>query len=491
MATTDARPGFRLPWSSERSETDSADGTATKTTADVDAASTPAVADDATAAVSSSNETADVAEESPAGSRTASTADEALGGWPQTDRPTDPAPLEAGAADPRPEHGPAPSRKPNRLQEGLVQAMRSAAETAREETFAKLQADAKTFIEEIHARSATEATELRQQADADVTEIRDWSKAEIARIREETDRRIDDRKHRLETDTEEHAARIEARIERVHARIGWFETEMAAFFEGLLSEDDPARLAGLAERMPEPPVFDAPGNEATDGSAAAVADPPDAVVHGDVAAHEVVGEAALDPDPVVSADDAGPVADDVEVAQTIMPAVAEDRSEEPRHDVAFGDEPDGLGDDPRLAAFGLAPDVAAAAEAEAFAAASAELDEIPTIDDDALAARLAGLVAVPADKTPADDLRTTRVAVVGLVSVASIASFKRHLGQLAGVRSVGVSSGPSGEFIFAVAHEPTVVPSEVIPTLPGFSARVTKVSDGAIDVTARDPESAS
>jgi hypothetical protein len=83
----------------------------------------------------------------------------------------------------------------------------------------------------------------------------------------------------------------------------------------------------------------------------------------------------------------------------------------------------------------------------------------------------------------------TQVVVVGLVSVASIASFKRHLGRVAGVQSVGVSSGPDGEFIFAVSHGTDVVLREVVPSLPTFQARVTGTADGIVHVTAHDPES--
>ena len=77
----------------------------------------------------------------------------------------------------------------------------------------------------------------------------------------------------------------------------------------------------------------------------------------------------------------------------------------------------------------------------------------------------------------------------GLVSVASIASFKRHLGRVTGVQSVGVSSGPDGEFVFTVHHDDAVNLREVVPSLPGFRARVTNAADGVVSVAAHDPES--
>ncbi len=92
------------------------------------------------------------------------------------------------------------------------------------------------------------------------------------------------------------------------------------------------------------------------------------------------------------------------------------------------------------------------------------------IADDALAARLAGLV--PDADAPASESNTTRVVVTGLVSVASIASFKRQLSRVAGVQSVGVSSGPDGEFVFSVTHDADHRPRDAVTTLPGFGARV-------------------
>ena len=111
------------------------------------------------------------------------------------------------------------------------------------------------------------------------------------------------------------------------------------------------------------------------------------------------------------------------------------------------------------------------------------------------AARLAGLVpsSEPANGRSSQtaalpEVMPTQVVVTGLVSVASIASFKRHLARVPGVQSVGVSSGPDGEFIFKATHDPEVALREVIPALPGFGARVVSAADGALHVTARDPE---
>jgi hypothetical protein len=69
-----------------------------------------------------------------------------------------------------------------------------------------------------------------------------------------------------------------------------------------------------------------------------------------------------------------------------------------------------------------------------------------------------------------------------------VASFKRTLGKVAGVRSVGVSSGPEGEFVFKTVHDPETVLKDVIPSLPGFGARVVASGEGVVNVSARDPE---
>ncbi len=125
---------------------------------------------------------------------------------------------------------------------------------------------------------------------------------------------------------------------------------------------------------------------------------------------------------------------------------------------------------------------------EAEAAIAARLDAFggphqPTLAD-RLASFLPGAGAAAVDGEPV----TTQVIVTGLVSVASIASFKRHLGRIAGVRSVSVSSGPDGEFVFTATHRSDVPFRDLIPSLPSFAARVTGSGEGIVQVTAHDPE---
>ena len=80
--------------------------------------------------------------------------------------------------------------------------------------------------------------------------------------------------------------------------------------------------------------------------------------------------------------------------------------------------------------------------------------------------------------------------VLGLVSVASIATFKRELNRTAGVVGIGVSSGPDGEFVFNVTHQAGLDVAAAVTALPGFQSRITTQSDETIEVAATDPEAA-
>ena len=249
MATTETRTGFRLPWSQDHTETD-------EPTGDTGAAV------DASASVETAAEGAIQETERP-DMIDATTG--VLGDTPQTaEAPHRDAPAaEVTPAEPAFDAAPAdvaaPAaavKKPNKLMADLAKAMQTAAEGARKDTLTKFAADAKAHIESINVDSAAEATDLRRQADEDIAGIRDWSKAEIARIREETEGRISGRKSGLDGELEDQAASTERRIARVQARVDAFEAEMAYFFEVLLAEEDPTKLASMAQSLPEPPDFD-------------------------------------------------------------------------------------------------------------------------------------------------------------------------------------------------------------------------------------------
>ncbi len=220
MAQTDTRPGFRLPWTAERSDSDEPASEAADVTS----------VDDSSASVEEP--------ETPAMSETTAT-------------PTETATTTASAATGAPA-APA-ARRPTKFMADLSRAMQIAAGTSRDETMARFTNDAKAVVEEIQAASTVEAAALRRRADDDVAAVREWSKAEIARIREETEARIALRKTALDGEIDAHALIVGARVESVAATVTEFEAKMAAFFERLLAEEDPTRIATMAETMPDPP----------------------------------------------------------------------------------------------------------------------------------------------------------------------------------------------------------------------------------------------
>ena len=493
MATTDAKPGFRLPWSADRTESEAR----AQTTGDTPIGEAQPIDQEI--------ETPDMIDAAPANDQMA-TVDEgaSVSGTPsEGDRPHDPTPAADPSLTATTEARPA-DRKPNKFMAELTKAMQGAAETAKADTLARFAGDAKAYIETSHATTANEATELRKQADDDVAAIRDWSKAEIARIREETDERITHRKSRLEREIEAHAADIEGRIERVQRRVDVFEAEMAEFFQRLIAEEDATRFAAMAESLPEPPPFDTDdatearlADTATSGAdeqpaeRAVVVEPWPENTAEPVA--ETEASATTEDAPATETDAAGETSTDASATadDQTLEAEAIDAETVDTKTVEAQADPETVGSDeadPRLDALGLTPDFAAAeAEAAAFTPEESPAEEeITVIADDALAARLAGLV--PDVENPASEAHTTRLVVTGLVSVASIAGFKRQLSRAAGVQSVGVSSGPDGEFFFAVAHDGGIVLKDAVTTLPGFGARVTGEAEGELTVTARDPE---
>ena len=82
----------------------------------------------------------------------------------------------------------------------------------------------------------------------------------------------------------------------------------------------------------------------------------------------------------------------------------------------------------------------------------------------------------------------TQVAVVGLVSVASIATFKRLLARVPGVRAVQVASGPDGEFLFSATHDDTLDMRATVAGIQGFEVEVVESGPGIVSARAVDPE---
>jgi hypothetical protein len=484
MAMTDARPGFRLPWSADRSESDEAQvhATAPAETASPDPADPPRWT-------------------TAAGIRDTADSTTAPG------LVTVPAPVTVPVA--------AAPRTTNRLIVELSRAMKAVAEAAREETLVRLRSDVQACVEGIHLDAAARSAGLNGRADEDVAGIEAWSKAEIARIEDETEQRISARRIDLDREIADLAARTGRRIEDVEARVVAFEAEMSSFFERIALEDDPRTLAELAETLPEPPAF-TPSSAAAPDASAVVSE---AMIPNAVAPTIVVERI---PTESVPADDAfvavaavptvgaranltpveAPI--DLEAAFAAIQAAAEAAAEEPDFHAPVAAPmaapftapvPSSFGTpvaDPRLAALGLteASVVAAVGDPAMGTTTDDRRDDVPLLETEAPTARLAVL---PPGGTPEPvaEILATKVVVVGLISVASIASFKRHLARLPGVRSVGVSSGPDGEFVFAVAHGPEVVLRDIVPTLPGFGARVIESTDDSVSVLARDPDTES
>jgi hypothetical protein len=401
MAQTDTRPGFKLPWTADRNDSDHQP-------------------------VSESGD--------------------------QTTPTDEPAPVEELETPAMIEPTAAPTtRRPTKFMAELSRAMQVAAETSRDETMARLTAEAKAAVEEIRNGSTVEAAALRRRADDDVAAVREWSKAEIARIREEAEARIALRKTALDGEIDAYGLVVEERVERVAATVAEYEARMASFFERLLAEEDPTRIATMAETMPDAPDL--------------------AEVIALIAGPEVV---PFDPVPAGVADRALPMPD----LETARPVTELEPTADATDDASFALESESDRSAP------VEPDFAAAeAEAATFAGALDE-DEKPLPDP---IEQGQPLPAVPDGHTTSEQA-STQVVVVGLVSVASIASFKRSLGRAPGVSSISVASGPDGEFVFTVGHDSEGSLADSITSLPGFGARITSQTDDRIEITAHDPD---
>jgi hypothetical protein len=187
-----------------------------------------------------------------------------------------------------------PPRREKPLVAGLVKAMREAAIASRDETMSRLRSEAGARVEGIRTRATAESAELRKRADLDITEIREWSKTEIARVRQQTEDRIESRKTELAGETERHGESVERLVSDVQSVVERFKADMDGFFERLLSEDDPARLAALAEQAPDAPDLSGDGPAALDMVLSIDSQAPDSLEADAAAAAEVAASEGLD-----------------------------------------------------------------------------------------------------------------------------------------------------------------------------------------------------
>jgi hypothetical protein len=346
--------------------------------------------------------------------------------------------------DQSPAAGPPATRAPRRdnpLVAGLVKAMREAAEASRSETISTLRAEATTQVEAVRSGATDEAAALRQRADDDVAGIREWAKNEIARIKQESEQRVVDRREALEQELETHARNVDAQAAQVEAAVSAYESEMEAFFDQLLAETDPARLATLAERAPEPPILtELP------------------------AVRRVTAKATTD---VQWTEETQSPSEAVQVEPESETADVSSMDEEAPTDEALG------------------PEAAAAAEAEAFEGLG--VDEAEAEADQPIADAAEAVVSeAPVQPRPSEPGRQ-KVVVSGLATVAGISAFKSALGQLDGVQSVSVMAGDPGTFVFTIAHDPAMDLRAALPDLSGFAARITADDGDTVNVSAQEP----
>lgn len=420
MSSTPRRGGFRLPWSSE------------EPTPEPDGGQTPGETAGAEAAATHTPDEAPVAEsQAPA---------------------AQPAEPPSGAAGDEPQPGPA-AEESSEFLSSLVSAMRDVADEARRTTVEQLRHDLEARVSELKERAGKQAEELHRSSDADLAAVAKWEEAEIERIRAESARRAEARRQQLAEQMADNEHRTDSAMELLRARVSEYERELDRFFADLGSIADPAAFVAAAKRMPRSPVLPtqapAPVTPTPSAPTPAAPRPPDAASpeatrrpRGETPADEpATAEAAAAPAPPIG-QDAGP---------NEGPAATE------------------------------------AGETADLPSASAEADR-----DAALEARLAALdaslAATGAASQPADSAAngssdaSTSVVVKGLGSFGAITTFKQSIERLAGVRSVALSLGPTGEFVYRATHDPAYDLSEALRALEP-SADVEREPDGTVRLT--------
>ena len=362
----------------------------------------------------------------------------------------------------------APARRPTKFMADLSRAMQTAAETSRDETMARFIADSKAAVEEIQA--ASHGRGRRPPPSRGRRRRRD---PRMVQGRDRPHPRRDRGAHRRPQDAPSTARWtrtapvVETRVQRVGATVEAFQAEMDAFFERLLRRagPDPHRDDGRDDARPARPgrrrrldrragrraVRRAAGPSRRDaGRGRHPTRPP---------RHGRAGRRRRDPSRTPT------------------------RRPRPRRRWP----PASTSPPPRpRPSPSPATSTTAARRRPNRQRTPAEIVRSRRRRRRDLANADAGTLPPAAEASAS----TTRVVVVGLVSVASIATFKRGLSRVGRrVSAVGVASGPDGEFVFTVEHD-----DEPRPGRRGHGAsRVRgtghrRVRRNGLEVTAHDPD---
>ena len=363
----------------------------------------------------------------------------------------------------------APASRSNPLVAGLVKAMREAALASRAETTTRLQAEASARVETIRSEATEESAALRKRVDEDIAGIRDWSKGEMARIRQETEAKIEARRAEAVDESERYNANVEKLVAQVQGRVDAYEADMDSFFERLMAENDPTALAGLAGQAPDAPDLTAEVLELPEETETPTTSEWDDVAWG-----------AIDGDFLIGAPDA---TTETETTPDTETTAEVETAAESETETTAESETETTAESEPAAEAGL--EAEAAAEAEAASTEGLDVSPDGVWPTSVLAAARRTLHTD--HDFQAAGVANTRLLVNGLTSVAGISAFKGALGQLSGVRSVSVSSGEPGVFIFTVVHAPETDLQDGIAGLTAFSARVTDASGDSLTVVAQEP----
>lgn len=326
----------------------------------------------------------------------------------------------------------------------LVDAMRHVAEETRSKSVVELRASVDDHIRELRSASEDRAGAMRKLAEDEVAAIGAWEETEIERLRAEAKRRSEERRVRLDQEVADDASQTEREIEQTKERATAYEAELDTFLAKLAEIRDPAAFVTAAQRMPAPPLSSPSASvDATTVSARLAAL---GVKQPEAAPETAPAVAEMAPAETASAPEAAPT--------TAAPAAEASAAAEP-----VAEQP----------AAESAPAKPAAPETVAAPAEAVVPSAAPTAS-----------ASEPAVET------ATSVVVKGLGSFGAITSFKQSLERAPGIRSVALSLGPTGEFVYRATH----AADADLPALLGAiedGSTVERQPDGSLRVTVGRP----